>query len=157
MLPYDAQGQAGTPVSASRTILNTAPGASLLLTLDPGPTEGDLLTAVVLVADADGADVGLSNAWMVNAVQVNAEPWLGEIDSSYFDKGDEIWVVITPNDGTEDGAVVESNHVFASNTVPSASSVAVDPASGDETTVFTCQVTGWTDPDPADAEAYDYN
>jgi len=157
VLPYDAQGQPGTPVSASRTILNTAPEASLLVALDPGPTEGDLLTTVVMVADADGDDIELSNAWMVNAVQVNAEPWLGEIDSSYFDKGDEIWVVITPNDGTEDGAAVESNHVFAINTGPSADSVAVDPASGDETTVFTCQVTGWTDPDPADAEAYDYN
>ncbi len=157
VLPYNAKGEAGQSVSVSRTVLNTAPVARLLFGLDPSPAEGDTRSLIVELTDDDGDDIESSNAWMVNSVQVNSEPWLGELDSSYFDKGDEIWAVITPNDGTEDGAPIETNHVFAVNTVPRANLAAIDPTSGHEGTVFTCQVSGWSDPDPADTEAYDYS
>jgi len=157
VLPYDADGEPGQAATASTTILNTAPEATLILLLEPGPAEGDTVETDVMVADADGDDIEVSNAWMVNAVQVNSNLSLGILDSSFFDKGDEIWAVLTPNDGTEDGVLVETNHVFAANTIPSASSVGVDPAVGNETTVFNCEVTGWLDPDPADGEAYDFN
>ena len=151
---YADGGGASEPQTVSVTILNSPPSANLIVGLDPDPREGDTLSAAATVVDDDGDTTSISYAWLVNGVQVNAGS-VEELTSEDFDKGDEIWAELTPEDGESFGSTLETNHVFAINTPPSALSAALDPPSGGEASVFTCLVSGWTDPDPADTEGYD--
>ena len=45
-----------------------------------------------------------------------------------FDRDDEVYVLVTPNDGTDNGTTVESDHAVVLNTVPSAPTVTVTSA-----------------------------
>jgi hypothetical protein len=154
VIAYADGGGASEPQTVSVTILNSPPTATLIVGLDPDPREGDTLSAAATVVDDDGDPASISYAWLVNGVQVNTDS-VEELTSEDFDKGDEIWAVLAPHDDEAPGETIETNHVFAINTPPSAVSAALDPPSGGEASVFTCLVTGWTDPDPADSEGYD--
>ena len=44
-----------------------------------------------------------------------------------FDRDDEVYVNVTPNDGTDNGTTVESDHAVVLNTAPSAPSIASPP------------------------------
>jgi len=154
VIAYADGGGASEPQTASVTILNSPPVASLIVGLDPDPREGDTVSAAATVVDDDGDTAPISYAWLVNGVQVNAES-VEQLTSEDFDKGDEIWAELTPDDGLAAGVTLETNHVFAINTPPIAVNAGLDPPSGGESSVFTCLVSGWTDPDPADTEGYD--
>ena len=75
--------------------------------------------------------------------------------NEFFAKGQEVYVVITPNDGVENGTPVQSNAVVVSNSAPVMNSVTVTP---DPATVgaddLTCDVTA-TDAD-GDSILYTY-
>ena len=51
---------------------------------------------------------------------------------------------------------MDSAAVVIDNTLPSVTSVSISPTAGTESTTFTCQPSGWVDPDPGDVEAYLY-
>jgi hypothetical protein len=158
--PYDPAGHAADSVTASTLILNTPPVLTMFSGLVPSPAEGDILSSVVTVTDEDPADIGtleLHSTWFVNGLTLALAYTVATLDSNHFDKGDEIWAVLTPADGIEYGLPIETNHVLAVNTLPTASAATITPGAGDESTVFSCQVSGWSDPDPADVEDYDYN
>jgi len=153
--PYSGNGQAGAVASDSVIILNSAPSAATLIQgLDPDPKEGDVLSAIASASDDDLDTVTMLHAWFVNEVQVSPSP-ADQLDSTHFDKGDSIYLVLTPSDGIDEGTPVTSNTVTAVNTAPLAVSAALDPTEGTEESTFSCAVSGWQDPDPADSEAYD--
>ena len=67
----------------------------------------------------------------------------------------QVWeVTVTASDGQATSAGVTAS-VTIINDVPSITSVAISPASGNEDTLFTCIPTGWTDADP-DPEDYQW-
>ena len=70
--------------------------------------------------------------------------------STYFDKAHEVYVVVTPNDGTEDGLAVTSDTVTVSNSLPSASSVSIDPDPATAEDVLLCTYTFADDDGDAD-------
>ena len=49
------------------------------------------------------------------------------LDGSFFDRDDEIYCIITPFDGTDEGAPVESNHITVDNSPPAVSAVSITP------------------------------
>ena len=42
-----------------------------------------------------------------------------------FDRDDEVYVLVTPNDGTDDGVTVESDHAMVQNSLPTSPTVQV--------------------------------
>jgi hypothetical protein len=134
---------------ASAEIVNTPPGATLVVGLDPLVVEGQSLAVAVLSDDADGDVVTLEHAW-----SVDGEPVVGQVEaqlsSAFFDKGQTVQVAVTPTDGLDVGQTLLSNTALVVNTPPWLDAASLDPPSGTVETVFTCLPEGWSDPDPAD-------
>ena len=146
----------GTALSDSVTIENTAPEISSV-TLSPSTVyTDDTITATVSSSDADEDTVSLSYAWYVGGSLV-AETGSTLDGSSYFDKADEVYVVVTPNDGTEDGAALSSDTVTVVNTAPSIASVSVTPSDATVTDTLSCSYSGFADADgDSDASTYSW-
>ena len=122
--PNDGE-EDGTPVSSSSvTVDNSAPVLSGVTLSSTSPVEGDTLSVILgSASDADGDTITYSYEWQVNGPTVSTASTL---DSSDFDRGDSIIVIVTPNDGTEAGASVTSATATAQNTPPVISSVTLD-------------------------------
>jgi hypothetical protein len=116
----------GTPVSDSVIVVNTPPEI-ISITLAPSTIyTNDVLTASVITSDAEGDTVGLSYAWYVDDSPVSATG--SSLDgAAYFDRGQTVHVVVTPNDGTSDGAAGISSDIIVRNTTPTAPVVSIDP------------------------------
>ncbi len=155
VLPWDGS-EYGAPVwSATAVAVNTAPTASAAALAPTTAYTNDVLTASTSTSDADGDAVSVSYTWYVNGVPITATG--STLDgTTHFDKGDEVYVVATPNDGETAGTGTSSAAVTILNTAPSAPVVAVspsDPADGDD---LVCDVvTPSTDAD-GDALSYAY-
>ena len=132
--PNDGEDN-GTPVgSAVVTVGNSLPVLASA-TITPGaPKEADTMSVTLGAAtDADGDRISFKYAWYVNSSKVSTASTLKGVS---FDKGDKVYVVVTPNDGIADGSPVTSATVTVANTAPVISSVALSPKSpGTDTTV----------------------
>ncbi len=105
-------------------IENTAPEIdSISLTPDEVYTN-DTITAVVTTTDAEDDDVSVSYSWYVNGDLV-AETGSTLSGVTYFDKHDEVYVVVTPADGTDTGEAMTSETVTVLNSLPSAPVVSI--------------------------------
>lgn len=96
----------GTTASDALTIINSAPQIlTLALSPDP-PSATDTLTANVTTNDDDGDTVTLSYLWRLNGFELAGETSdtldLATVGAS---SGDQIDVEVTPNDGSENGAL----------------------------------------------------
>ena len=150
--PHDGFGF-GDVATAILTVANTPPVLTDV-TLSPDPAyEGDMLTCGVGTAfDADADGIGYAFAWTVDGSTIGAiSPAL---DDTWFVGGNDVACIVTPNDGTDDGAPVVSNTVTIANSAPSISSVAIGPDDPRADDTLTCSYTGFSDPDgDADASA----
>ena len=143
--PHDGD-DAGSPLSDSVTLANQPPELDSVV-LSPGaPTTDQTVLATVTSHDDDGDTVTVSYAWYVEGDLVGATG--SSLDgASWFDKDDEVYVVATPNDGSQDGAPVSSSSVIVANTPPGAPSVSIDPSAASAgVDDLVCQV---------DVESYD--
>ena len=119
--------ECGDPVaSGATTVLNTAPTLASATLSTTSPQEGDTITvALGTASDDDGDTVTFGYVWYVDGTAVaNADSLTG----TDFDKGDSIYVVVTPHDGEEDGAPVTSDTATAINTAPAIASVSLSPS-----------------------------
>ncbi len=134
--PNDGDG-AGTAVSASVTVGNTAPVLASV-TLSPSTAyEGDTLTCTPGTAtDADGDTVSYSYAWRVSGSTISRTSTT--LSSTYFSKADTVVCVVTPTDGESTGSAVTSNTVTIENTAPTVSSVSISPSSPTASSTLTC-------------------
>ncbi len=127
--PHDGD-DAGSTASASLTVGagNAAPSITSLSLSPSSPDTDDTIGATATTYDADGDIVTVSYAWYVDGVATGTTgSSLSGI--SWFDKGQDVHVVATPNDGTDDGPAVTSSTVTVLNSTPSAPSVAISPSS----------------------------
>ncbi len=147
----------GTAATATVTVGNTLPVLTQADITPTDPVEGDTVTlSTSTETEPDGDTITLSYVWYVAGAVVTGQDGTS-LSSDHFDKGQEIYVVVTPDDGLAPGAAQESNRVTAVNTLPTVSTVAIDPSAGTETTTFTCTASGWSDPDPTDqTPGYNY-
>jgi hypothetical protein len=78
------------------------------------PAEGDDVVATPGgTSGPEGDTVTVAYAWWVGGTEIAAAG--ATLRSDDFAKGDAIYVVATPNDGTSDGAPVTSNIVLAAS------------------------------------------
>jgi len=145
----------GTPVtSATVTVDNTAPVVSGV-TLSPTTAGTDsTLTASVTASDADGDSLSYSYAWYVEGSKVSATGATLS-GTTWFDKGEEVYVEVTADDGDDTSAVVSSATLTIGNTPPSITSASISPSTIREATTVSCTASGWSDPD-GDSPSYRY-
>ncbi len=124
--PDDGFGP-GPSASASLTVGNTAPELSAA-SIDPAaPVTEDVLSVLSTTADADGDAVTVDVTWYVNGTRVSVRDVLyGDAD---FAKDDEVYAVVTPDDGTAAGTSLRTATVTVGNTAPGAATVVIDPSS----------------------------
>ncbi len=124
--PSDGEDE-GEPVSSdASTVLNSPPSIDSATLSTTSPTESDTISVTIAgEADVDNDTITWGYDWNVNGVSVSSIPTL---DGTYFDKGDTIWVVVTPTDGTDDGAAVTSDSATAVNSPPAVSAITLSPS-----------------------------
>jgi hypothetical protein len=124
--PSDGE-DTGTPALASITISNSAPEITEV-SLSPTDlyTEGTV-EATVSTSDADDDVVDLSYEWYVDGALISSATGSSLYGGSYFDKDEEVYVVVTPNDGTDDGDAVSSDGIIVLNSPPDAPEISIDP------------------------------
>jgi hypothetical protein len=128
---------AGTAITASITVSNTAPSATSA-SIDPTEIyEGSTASCVPDGwADADGDAEGYDYAWTVNGTSIASTS--SALTGSDFDKDDVLVCEATPNDGTDTGTAVTSASVTVLNTPPVLASAALSstsPVEGDTLSV----------------------
>lgn len=147
LTPHDGT-TAGEPVpSAAPTVVNSPPTV-VSATLGPqGVTTAGTLLASTVTFDADGDPVELFYEWTVAGLVVPESS--AQLDGSWFQKGDEVRVHVTPTDAQgEDGDPVASNAVVVANSAPTAPALSISPAAPLSGDALVCQV----DADSFDAD-----
>lgn len=148
----------GTPVSASATVTNSAPSATVSLS-PSNPTTNATLTATATRSDTDGDTVSLTYVWKVAGAVMRTTPksagTAADLSDTFDlsvtgngDKGQVITVEVTPNDGTTNGTTA-SDQETVQNSAPSAVG---DSYLADLDSSLTVSAPGVLDNDPADAD-----
>lgn len=120
--------------SAPLTIRNSPPAVGSAA-LRPVPAfAGDVVSVVAEANDRDGDDVTFEYEWMVNNRTI--ENHGDRLETSGMKKHDGIMVMVTPADGEDRGASVQSAVLFLSNRNPE---IVSTPATGVEN-IYTYQV-----------------
>ena len=167
----DFEGNTTTSTSVPSVISNTAPVVTGVLLNDLSPYTNDIITVASNASDFNGDSVTLSYEWHVldasnggqdTIIQLGAGSAFSSLDGSQmmgFDRDDEVYVLVTPNDGTDDGVTVESDHAMVQNSLPTSPSVevlgatgATEVGAGEEDLV--CSITGLST--DADGDSVDY-
>lgn len=143
------------PVEAQVSIDNSVPVADSVVITPSEAYEDTELVASPAGADSDGDTLSWSYAWSINGVDLPGVD-TATLTGDYFDKGDEVSVSATPNDGNIDGNTVTGGPVTILNTAPSVESAAIDPTAAAEDTELSCIGSGFTDID-GDAPDYRYS
>jgi hypothetical protein len=146
--PFDGTDY-GIDVSATTTILNTAPTlTSATITPNPATTDDDLFCMLGTTTDVDGDTVTYTYEWMIDEV-VMAET-SATLSSLETVSANVVVCKVTPNDGTVDGDVVESVPVTIGNTVPEIGTVTLTPTPATIDDELFCEVTDVIDADGDD-------
>ncbi|MGC6507368.1 MAG: hypothetical protein ACON4U_03085 [Myxococcota bacterium] len=118
------------------SINNTLPVVDSAILTPSAVATLDTLNINAVISDQDNGQplsanyewhvVDASNGYSDSVVQSgNATSLLGSV---YFDRDDQVYVVVTPFDGTDDGSPLSSNTVTVDNSVPSTPGVSIGPA-----------------------------
>lgn len=126
--------------SASVTVGNTIPTISGVSITPLNPKTNDTLTAIVTADDVDGDSLNYSYVWKKNGTTIAGETsnTLDLSKAGNGDKGDEISVVVTVNDGTDNSAPRSSNTVTVANTAPALTDATINqnsPKTNDTLTI----------------------
>ena len=103
-----------------------------------------------------------SNGGQDTIIQVGAGSAFSSLDGSQmmgFDRDDEVYVNVTPNDGTDNGTTVESDHAVVLNSAPSAPSISVTSTANPPIEFvdnLDCSIVGLSTDDDGDAITYTY-
>ena len=140
-------------ISLTVNALPTVP--TVTISPDPAYTDDDLVGAATGSTDDDGDTVTYGYAWYEDGTLLSSAT-MATLSSSLTTDGSTYRVVVTPNDGTADGATGEAE-LEVSNSVPSISSVTISPASPTVTDTLTCSYSGYSDADgDADVSTYEW-
>jgi hypothetical protein len=154
--PNDGRGD-GPSGEDQVVIANTAPTAPVVGVTPAAPKTADNLTGAVTgnSTDADADPVTYQFRWQKDGVPQAAYDGATTVPASATAKG-EVWTcVVTPNDGSEDGASGQGQATIV-NSAPTQPVVDVTPNQPRSTQDLTGAVTGGgTDPD-GDTVAYGY-
>ncbi|MFH1463163.1 MAG: fibrinogen-like YCDxxxxGGGW domain-containing protein [Pseudomonadota bacterium] len=149
--PWDGLLEGEALESDAVTIQDTAPVVRALSLSDTSPATDDTLAVSVSAEDDDGDGVSLAYAWYVSGALVGSGTTLS---GANFAKGDTVYVVVTPSDGTLTGSAATSATATVVNTAPVLTSLALSPTALYTDDILTTAVTA-TDAD-GDTVTFDY-
>ncbi len=150
----------GTLVSNTVIVANSAPVVTNVVITPSSPTTNQSIIATPTATDADGDTVTFTYQWQkkVAGVLTNIPgATTASLDLSIAgngDKGDELRVLVTPNDGTVNGAQFTSTSVTVVNSAPVVTNVVISPSSPTTNQTITATPTA-TDAD-ADTVTFTY-
>ncbi len=132
--PYDGIVYGATK-TAETTVTNTAP-VMISVTLTPTDAyKNTVLTATHSATDADGELLTYEYTWFKNGAVISGQT--AKTLSGQFEKGDEIAVEVTPDDGDAVGSALRSSAKVIQNTAPVVNSVTLNEGPYYRTTNFT--------------------
>jgi fibronectin type 3 domain-containing protein len=129
----------GAAATASATVVNSVPTLASVSIVETSATTNTILHAATGTAsDPDGDAVTIRYQWTKGGIDIAGAtgPTLDLSLAGNGDKGQQIRVRATPDDGTTAGAAVTSLALTIANSGPSAT-VALDPASPDSNATLT--------------------
>ena len=154
-------GDAWTTTSVTITeivvVSNNPPTASNVQVSPSSPTSSDAITLFYTFSDQDSGDTesGTTIHWSQNGAHQSQFDGMMTISSTSILKGDSWQVAVTPSDGEDFGATVNSNTVTVLNSLPSISSVTISPSNPTVDEDLTASISGETDND-GDTLAFEY-
>lgn len=124
---YDGSTFGEEVYSPIRTVANSVPFVSAVTVAPTVPYEGDPITCSATVGDYDLDPVTLSYAWYVDGTRV--APIGSSLSSAHFGRGDLVRCRVTPSDGIQAGAPVDSATVTVGDSAPTAPGITLAPSS----------------------------
>ena len=140
-----------TSVTITETVVvsNNPPTASNVQVSPSSPTSSDAITLFYTFSDQDSGDTesGTTIHWSQNGAHQSQFDGMMTISSTSILKGDSWQAAVTPSDGEDFGATVNSNTVTVLNSLPSISSVTISPSNPTVDEDLTASISGETDND----------
>jgi len=150
--PEDSE-DAGQPVTLAAVVGNTAPVMNSIAISPAVVYTVSTIVAVAKAEDIDGDAVAFNYAWGVDGVVVQ-EGQNPSLAGSFFERGQEISLTVTPTDGYVDGASMQADTLVVANTPPTLTSAAITPSLVYTDTAVSCESGVFADAD-GDVEDYD--
>ena len=148
-----------TSVSITETVVvsNNPPTASNVQISPSSPTSSDDITLTYTFSDQDSGDAesGTTIHWSQNGAHQSQFDGLMTISSTSLLKGDSWLASVTPSDGEDFGATVNSNTITVLNSLPSISSATISPPNPTVDDDLTASISGEADND-GDTLAFEY-
>ena len=148
-----------TSVSITETVVvsNNPPTASNVQISPSSPTSSDDITLTYTFSDQDSGDAesGTTIHWSQNGAHQSQFDGLMTISSTSLLKGDSWQASVTPSDGEDFGATVNSNTITVLNSLPSISSATISPPNPTVDDDLTASISGEADND-GDTLAFEY-
>ena len=148
-----------TSVSITETVVvsNNPPTASNVQISPSGATSSDDIILVYTFSDHDSGDTesGTTIQWSQNGAHQSQFDGLMTISSTSTLKGDSWQASVTPSDGEDFGATVNSNTITVLNSLPSIGSSAISPSNPTSADDLTASKIGEVDND-GDTLTFEY-
>ncbi len=138
--PNDGTAPGASASSADVMISNAAPEVLSVVLSSLSPSTDTTLTAIATTQDTDGDSVSVSWAWKVNGTLVPGATSASLSGLVFFDRGDTIEAIATPDDGSETGAPRASATATVGNAAPTAPIAQTAPAAPTESDDLVCVV-----------------
>ena len=127
MTPHDGTEVGAMVASEPVVVANSAPVYTSAVLSTTSPAEGETLVVTTQGGtDADGDTILNSVVWSINGIYLPTG-LQATLNSSLFGKGDTIYALVQPTDGTDNGLAVQSDTAVVINTPPEVSDVAIAP------------------------------
>jgi hypothetical protein len=128
--PYDGYDY-GSEKSAVRTVSNSLPTAPVVDVIPDSPSDNEDLVATIVTAsvDADNDSITYSRQWYKNDVLQVGET-ASTLSNLLTSIGDNWKCIVTPNDGTANGATGQDNVTIVSSDTTAPSITIVNPTNG---------------------------
>lgn len=123
VVPVDEKGEPGPSLSASVTVLNAVPTATVSIAPE-APRTGEALTATAQTEDVDGDQVEVTWRWLRDGTPT--EYVTETVPEGVTARGQTWEVEVVPNDGSDEGEAVRAE-VSIDNALPVATSVTLSP------------------------------
>ena len=133
--------------------VNDAPVVDSITLSPTSVTTDTTVTANVVASDPEGDTVSLTYAWFV-AGSVVAETGSSLAGTTYFENGEQVYVEVTPFDGSLSGAALASSTISVGNSPPTAPVISLTPSSPTTDDPLVCAVD--TEATDADGDPLSY-
>ncbi len=139
VVPND--GEAEGPAGMDTAVIGNGPPSLTSATITPSPayTDDTLTANATGYSDPDGDPESESYQWYLNGTAISGATD-ATLDGTFFVKGDDMTVEVTPFDGFDYGSPVTSGTRTIQNSTPSAPGIDVTPNYPEDDDELTCTV-----------------